>query len=733
MRYTYNAVKFTDKASFNKNKTKKNVKIYYDEASVIVFKDRKTVTPNKTKVSHTYQMGDIKYGVPVDKAIMRTFLMEDAIAYCEKEKIHVYEKYEATGVMIVGLPRHTTFNDFHSKVIDSGIFYSIQQDTIIEIVPFGIDYTYSEQWQLPALRCQEAWDLIDAAPPAVDNIVCVMDWGCDTTHPDLAGKLVNNLNIAVTSQAANNVYPYDTRPRSADGIGGDLHGTPCAGQIVAINNGLNTTGVSPYYTKVSFVYIYSRFFPQSGSAFVQGINHAISQPTCVAISCSFGGGSYQQASQDAITDALLYGRGGNAATNTLGLGTLVVAAAGNGPCNGGCAAPPNRNFLPASYDGALSITAVAFNGGNYIRTSWADWGTKLFAAAPGQQTPGTDILGGDGLTFGGYTTYDTTLFGGTSSATPITSGVVALVAASNPGLSANGIKEAIQLTCSKIGPYDYNALPGEPGKALETGWGMVDAYAAVLYATSGQIDPGPGVTPNLRVSISGPGIVNAGEDYTLSYSLLTNITLPAAETMTVTIFYSTDIVYDITDTVLTSFSATIPANDFKYQGQYTFTIPNTLSGNYYLGVNATSIGGETYTLDNTAFQNILVIAPPQPPTGLNLGVEITQIPYDSTAALPLIRYQFQNLGADPVFNFRYRKGFVGRDTFEYEIVKTILSEEYLIFETLWDDVPPQQDWATTPYRIEILSVNGGIPDDAGGDNISEEYIDPGLPIPNYLL
>jgi hypothetical protein len=90
MRYTYNAVKFTDKASFNKNKTKRNVKTYYDNSSVIVFKDRKPVTPNKTKVSHTYQMGDIKYGVPVDKAIMRTFLMEDAIAYCEKEKIHVY-------------------------------------------------------------------------------------------------------------------------------------------------------------------------------------------------------------------------------------------------------------------------------------------------------------------------------------------------------------------------------------------------------------------------------------------------------------------------------------------------------------------------------------------------------------------------------------------------------------------------------------------------------------------
>jgi hypothetical protein len=98
----------------------------------------------------------------------------------------------------------------------------------------------------------------------------------------------------------------------------------------------------------------------------------------------------------------------------------------------------------------------------------------------------------------------------------------------------------------------------------------------------------------------------------------------------------------------------------------------------------------------------------------------------------LVRYQFQNVGADPVNNFRYRKGFVGRDNFEYEIVKPILSEEYLIFETLWKDKPDNADLLTTAYRIEILTVNGGLPDDSSGDNISEGYIDLGPPQPNYL-
>lgn len=730
MRYNYNAVKFKDKRSYQKNKLKDNVKAYYDDFSVIVFKDRKSVTPNKTKVSHTYPMGELQYGVPVDKAVMRTFSMEDALDYCSRENIYVYTKYENTGVLTVALPEYVSFNDFHNKAIASKIFYSVQQDRIIQVEAHGLDYTYSEQWQLPALRCQEAWDLIAAAPPALDNVVCVMDWGCDTTHPDLAGKLVNPLNLVVTTQAANNVYPYNSAPGGV----GDNHGTPCTGQIVAIDNGINTTGVSPYYTKVSFVYIFSNFFGASALNFVDGIQHAISQPDCVAVSCSFGfttSASVLAACQDAVTDALLYGRGGNASTNTLGLGTLVLASAGNGPCPPQCAAPINRNNNPASLDGVLSIAAVQQSGPDYIKTIWSDWGNKLFCAAPGRSTPGTDILGGDGSTFGGYTVNDTTLFGGTSSACPITAGVVALVAASNPTLSANGIKEAIRLTCSKVGGYDYNAIPGEPGKSLELGWGMVDAYAAVLYATSGQIDPGPGVTPDLRVVVSAQGVVNTGDNLTLSYTLSTNIALPVAETLTVTIFYSTDAAFDPGDVVLTSFSVTIPANNYIYQGQYTFAFPNTLTtGTYFVGVNATSIAGETYLLNNTAFQSVLVLAPPAPPVGLNLAVEITEIPFDSTQGGPLIRYRFQNVGADDITSFRYRKGFVGRATFEYEIIKTLKSEEYLIFETLWLDSPDTPDWPSVPYRIEILSVNGGLPDDVGGDNISEGYIDPGIPEPN---
>jgi hypothetical protein len=226
-------------------------------------------------------------------------------------------------------------------------------------------------------------------------------------------------------------------------------------------------------------------------------------------------------------------------------------------------------------------------------------------------------------------------------------------------------------------------IAGEPGKALETGWGMVDAYAAVVYATSGEIDPGPGVTPNLRVVLTGPSRATTGTDYTLTYSLFTNIALSTATTVDVTIFYSTSPIFDFSIFVLDTFTVTIPADSFRYQSTYTFTVPFLVTGNYYFGLNATSIPGETYTLDNTAYQSVLVLRPPAPPAGLNLAVEIASIFINPETGYPVIRYQFQNVGADTINNFRYRKGFIGRATFEYEIVKSILSEEYLIFETLW--------------------------------------------------
>ena len=52
-----NSVKFKDKASFDKNKTKSNVLAVHEPFGIIVFKDEAPVTPDPSKVSQTDTVG----------------------------------------------------------------------------------------------------------------------------------------------------------------------------------------------------------------------------------------------------------------------------------------------------------------------------------------------------------------------------------------------------------------------------------------------------------------------------------------------------------------------------------------------------------------------------------------------------------------------------------------------------------------------------------------------------
>ena len=77
---------------------------------------------------------------------------------------------------------------------------------------------------------------------------------------------------------------------------------------------------------------------------------------------------------------------------------------------------------------------------------------------------------------GGADGLNTNVFGGTSSATPLTAGIAALVLAANSSLSRDDVRNILQSTAEKIGPagsYDAN------GHSDRFGFGQVDAAAAV--------------------------------------------------------------------------------------------------------------------------------------------------------------------------------------------------------------------------------------------------------------
>lgn len=704
----YNSVKFKDRKSFDKNKTKKNVRAVFEEAGLIVFKDRVDVTPNKSKVSHTYSFGDLKKGIPTPTVYMRARQYLPALEFCKKRNLRIIHEMPKINWLVVELPEHTSFEKFHEIVIHSNLFYMIEQYKHVSVTSTATNYTYDQVYQLPALQCQEAWNEIALSPPPTYNIVTVVDFGLDTNHPDMVGQTFNNYD---TASGTNNVLP----------VGNQKHGTGASSQIVAKNDGTYAIGVSPYDTKVSFVNASSDYVVQNNvfyDIFSYGLYHCMQMPNCIATSNSYLFGAHSdpagpvQFMQEMVYDALLYGRGGNADAipPVLGKGVLAFCANGNGPSNGGSIAPPNRPIYPASYDGVIAVTATEPYNGDFRKTFWADYGTITFCAAPGLSTPASKP------------NFETQLFGGTSGATPLTAGVAALIHAANPNLSANGIKEVLKNSCKKIWSYDYNIIPTLPGKSIEVGYGQVNAYSAVLYAKSGVVDPGPSLVQNLRVFVSGSSLTAINAQYTIQYTIFTTILVTTATPVTLTVFYSTDAIYAPGDVIISTFQITIPANTYAYQDSYSFTVPNTISGNYYFGINASSIPGETNLGDNTGFVSTFVIGNVTPPN-LNLRAEIDIISYDEVNPnIVKVAYELENTGLTPITSFTIKKGFVGYEELEYRLEIRLETDEIRNVVDTWSNLPPINVLFDTPFKIEITSVNNTQPDDITGDNITIGYV-----------
>jgi len=150
-------------------------------------------------------------------------------------------------------------------------------------------------------------------------------------------------------------------------------------------------------------------------------------------------------------------------------GTVIVFSAGNEGSSGlrrpaDRATDDYRTCAVAAVDAHTSgwpIASFSSRGPTYC-TPTGNAAIKPDIAAPGVQVR-SSIPGG------GYASWD-----GTSMASPHVNGVVALIRQANPNLSVNEIKQVI---------YDTAVDLGTSGEDNSYGWGMIDAYAAVLLVS----------------------------------------------------------------------------------------------------------------------------------------------------------------------------------------------------------------------------------------------------------
>lgn len=308
------------------------------------------------------------------------------------------------------------------------------------------------------------WGLSNSANPNIDINACqawtitqgsgvnvaILDQGIYKTHNDLAAN-ISPLSFDAQSGTSPSVF-----------ISGNNHGTHVAGTVGAVkDNNLQVVGVAPQ-SKLMSVSHSLGLVPNVSAQLASGINWAVANGADV-INNSWGdqGGAYyaqlySAALESAILNALANGRGGK--------GTVVVFAAGNFGSGG-----PVMDYPGTFTDNILTVGSITSTG---ARSSFSGYGTKLDVVAPGSNILST------------IPTNSTGSMNGTSMASPHVTGLVALILSVNPCLTGQQVRDIIEGTSQKIPGFSYSTTAGRTNGTWnnQAGYGLIDAYAAVLRA-----------------------------------------------------------------------------------------------------------------------------------------------------------------------------------------------------------------------------------------------------------
>lgn len=273
------------------------------------------------------------------------------------------------------------------------------------------------QWALPFINMPAAWDVSQGS----GVVIAVLDSGVLGTHADLLPNLVPGWNAV------------DGNTITADVLG---HGTSVAGTAAAVSN--NATGTAGIAGRASIMPI--RITNATGAAYysaiASGIIYAADHGARVA-NCSWGPLFNNSSVQSAGN--YLKSKGG-----------LLVVSAGNNAINENAAAT------------AAMITVSATTSTDTL-ASWSSYGSMVSVSAPGVGIWTTSSAGG-------YTSVN-----GTSFASPIVAGVVALMMSANPALSAAQVEGLLYSTAVDL---------GAAGRDIYFGHGRVNADAAVRAAVN---------------------------------------------------------------------------------------------------------------------------------------------------------------------------------------------------------------------------------------------------------
>ncbi len=304
------------------------------------------------------------------------------------------------------------------------------------------DPRYVGQFFFDDLEMESAWALSLGDPSIV---VAVVDNGCDLLHPDLQAKL----------DPGHDVVDDDDDPTFFPSGSGNEHGTACTGLIAALtDNGLDVAGACPLCRARCTRMLSGQGEDVPLNADVRAFGFAFDDDVAI-VSNSWGfvdAIPVPGVLADAITEVHDHGRSGK--------GAVVVFAAGND------SRLINDDELLA-VRGVVGVGAV--NNLDEL-TQFSNRGPSVDIVAP-TGTVTTDISGSGGADPGDVTVQ----FGGTSSAAPIVSGIVGLLLALDPELTADEVDEILEASAEQ----SVFARPDAAGHDDEYGFGLIQPVAAL--------------------------------------------------------------------------------------------------------------------------------------------------------------------------------------------------------------------------------------------------------------
>jgi len=681
---TINSVRFKQQSSFEKTKVKSNVLQVHEPFNIVVFEDETPVEPDFNKVRQTTQMSDLKE-IPSGLVTVLASDYGKAKKYFTDSNILIIESFETTKTFIIDIPDHTTFDDFYRVLVSSGLFISITEDKIIESKSDYTNYPYSAHWWLGNINASAAWAQLPVSG-TVDVAVIDGD-GCETTHPDLIGKFNQNWNCVANN---NNVDPVSDNEK---------HGTPCAGIVAAncANNELVLSAgndkVRVQFLKIGYNHSSTGSWNTSDAIKTMAINKAIANPNCAAISMSFYT-SDTTGFKAAILAAKTSGRGGK--------GIPLFASSGNSGLGA-------FTQIPAAYP---EVMAIGSSNSTNTRSSFSNYGTNLFAAAPGSSVLTTDRTGGKGYSVNIDPSMDAvTYFNGTSASCPVMAAVAATMILSNPNLTESQVRTILAQTSRKLGGYTYTS-----GKSLELGYGIVDQNAAVAAAIA-NVTPTPSA-PNITIIMSAQATAVQGNIIPINYTVGLSVAQTSALTLRVSFYRSLNAALEPNDTQIQTEVITIPASTTMYTAGFNYTVPSDIVGNVYVigFVDSNNIVTEPVEIDNTASVviNVVTTGPVPSNSGLDLAVQILQTRYSRSGRLN-VKYKFTNVGSVAITSYKFVRGFVG-GTQQTKTVTNVNMQpgQSTTIETPWSNLPPSYPGT---YKIVITEVNGVV-DSVSTNNVS---------------